>query len=157
MRPRLPAVASALLTATLLAVAAHGQNRDLRQRLAHAARIDCSFSVVATGNWEDGAPLAAVAPAKLETAFSDINVDEGTAEADSKFGSSFIIVKQSDDYLHFVQMFNAGPLYVTTVFARQTADGRFLAVHTRHEYLDVALPGFTSRPETYVGSCEVSD
>lgn len=113
--------------------------------------------MLATGTWKDDEPAASVAQAELETSFFDINVDEGTAEADSEFGSSFIVVRQTDDYLHFMQMFNAGPLYVTTVLARQTGDGRFLAVHTRHEYLSVALPGFTSRPQMYVGSCEVSD
>jgi hypothetical protein len=28
-----------------------------------------------------------------------------------------------------------------------------MAVHTRHEYTDISLPGFTSRPEMYIGDC----
>jgi len=29
-------------------------------------------------------------------------------------------------------------------------------VHTRHEYTEVRLPGFTSRPEQYYGECEIT-
>jgi uncharacterized protein YjbI with pentapeptide repeats len=44
-------------------------------------------------------------------------------------------------------------LHTTTVLAREARDGRLLAVHTRHEYTDVRLPGFTSRPEMYIRDC----
>jgi hypothetical protein len=30
-----------------------------------------------------------------------------------------------------------------------------MAVHTRHEYTDTRLVGFTSRPELYIGDCAV--
>ena len=35
-------------------------------------------------------------------------------------------------------------------------DGKLRAVHTRHEYTEVSLPGFTSRPEQYYGDCTAS-
>ena len=68
----------------------------------------------------------------------------------------FIVVRQANDYLHFMQMYGSGPLHTTTILAREAQDGRLMAVHTRHEYTDVAIPGFTSRPEMYIGDCEVS-
>ena len=68
-------------------------------------------------------------------------------------GKSFIVVRQAGDYLHLMQTYSAGPLYTTTVLARETTEGRLMAVHTRHEYTDVAIPGFTSRPEMYLGEC----
>ena len=52
-----------------------------------------------------------------------------------------------------MQSFRNGPLYVTTVIGRPAGAGKWLAVHTRHEYTDVSLPGYTSRPEQYYGSC----
>jgi len=82
-------------------------------------------------------------------------VDEGTADAQSTFGESFIVVRQTSDYLHFMQMYGSGPLHTTTILAREATNGRLMAVHTRHEYTDVAIPGFTSRPEMYLGECEV--
>ena len=63
------------------------------------------------------------------------------------------IVRQTGDYLHLVQMFTVGPLYTTTVIDRETTEGKRMAVHTRHEYTDTSLPGFTSRPEQYYGEC----
>jgi hypothetical protein len=31
-----------------------------------------------------------------------------------------------------------------------------LAVHVRHEYSPAIIPGFTSRPEMYVGDCAIT-
>ena len=59
------------------------------------------------------------------------------------FGPSHIVTRRTGDYLHFLQMFGSGPLYATTVFDRETVNGKLMAVHTRHEYTDVALIGFT--------------
>ena len=57
--------------------------------------------------------------------------------------------------LHLVQAFREGPLYVTTVFPKETRGGRLQAAHTRHEYTLVSMPGYTSRPEQYIGECEL--
>ena len=89
--------------------------------------------------------------------FTNVNVEEGTADAESAFGGGFIVVRQSNDYLHLMQMHGSGPLYTTTVLARETKEGRMMAIHTRHEYTDVRLPGFTSRPEMYLGECTVGN
>ena len=154
------------ITATLLAFAAtallahpgdaFGQRNALERRLAAATRIDCRFTTLATGTWEDEVPNATVATVDLEAAFFDINVDEGTAEAEGRFGATFIVVRYARGYLHFMQMSDAGPLHLTTVLAQETTDGRLKAVQTRHEYSQTILPGFTSRPEMYVGDCAVT-
>jgi hypothetical protein len=56
-----------------------------------------------------------------------------------------------------MQMFSSGPLYTTTVMARETSDGRMMAIHTRHEYTPATVPGFTSRPESYFGDCAIGN
>lgn len=132
-----------------------GQARALQRRLATATGLSCSFSAMATGDWQDGTPSVEAAPAKISVTFTHVNIDEGTADAEGMAGVTFIVVRYSNDYLHLIQMHGSGPLYTTTVVARESHDGRLLAVHTRHEYTDVRLPGFTSRPEMYVGDCEV--
>jgi hypothetical protein len=101
-------------------------------------------------------PAVAVTPSELKAAFFDINVDEGTAEAESEYGASFISVRYTAGYLHIMQMSDAGPLYLTTVIARAAGEGKLLAVHTRLEYSPTIIPGFTSRPEMYVGSCSIA-
>jgi hypothetical protein len=136
--------------------AAVAQSATLERRITAAKRITCSFATLATGTWEGSKPAAAVTPATLEATFFDINIDEGTAEAEGEIGASFISVRFSEGYLHFMQASGSGPLYVTTVFPRQTQDGKLLAVHTRHEYTPTSIPGFTSRPEMYVGSCTLA-
>lgn len=128
----------------------------LERQLAAAKRLECSFGVLGRGNWDAaGKPSIAVTDTELTTAFYDINVDEGTAEAETDYGSSFISVRLAQGYLHIMQMSDAGPLYLTTVLARAAGQGRLMAIHMRVEYTPVSLPGFTSRPETYLGSCAI--
>ncbi len=151
------ALTAAVLASLALPRPAAAQNTALEKRLAAAKRLDCRFTVVATGSWPHGGPRAEAKPATLTAAFFDIDIDGGTAEADGDFGKSYIVVNYSHGYLHLLQMSKAGPLRVTTVIAEETSGGRMKAVQSRHEYSAVALPGFTSRPEMYVGDCAVSD
>lgn len=153
-------IAAATAAAAVLALAPAGasaQARALEQRLSTATRVDCTFTALATGDWAGDGASASVSEVTHEASFYDIDVDEGTAEAESPFGSSFIVVRYAQGYLHFMQMSNAGPLHLTTVLAQESSDGRLKAVHTRHEYSQIALPGFTSRPEMYVGDCAVTN
>jgi hypothetical protein len=149
-------VSIALLT-SWFAGDAFGQATALQRRLAGTTTLNCTFSVMATGTWKAGVPGAEVTSAQIDVTFANVNVDEGTADADSRFGTSYIVVRYLNDYLHLMQVQSAGPLYTTTVLARETRDGRLMAVHTRHEYTDVRLPGFTSRPEMYLGDCAVGN
>ncbi|MEP7308136.1 MAG: hypothetical protein ABJA98_21750 [Acidobacteriota bacterium] len=121
--------------------------------LAGIKTASCEFTLHAVSNWKDGEPQAGLTPAKLSFKFEDINTDEGTARVVGPFGPSDIVVRLSRDTLHFLQSFREGPLYVTTLIPRIARDGRVMAVHTRHEYTDLSLPGYTSRPEQYYGSC----
>jgi hypothetical protein len=110
---------------------------------------------MSVGNWKSEGAIGEIKPAKLTIGFDDINVDDGTATVLGAFGPSDIIVRLSTGTLHFVQSFREGPLYATTIFPYETTGGRLRAVHMRHEYTEVSLPGFTSRPEQYYGDCEV--
>ena len=127
--------------------------RDAAGTLAGAKTVKCDFTVYTIASWKDGTPQAEVKPAKLSFRFEEVDTDGGTARVVGPFGASDIVVRVSMDTLHFVQSFRDGPLYVTTVIGRPAGGGKWLAVHTRHEYTDVSLPGYTSRPEQYYGSC----
>jgi hypothetical protein len=123
--------------------------------LATVKSAKCVFPLSATGTWKNGEPEAEVKSDTLSLRFDSIDTEEGTARVVGNFGPSDIIVKLTMGTLHFVQIFTGGPLYTTTIFPKETHPGRLQAVHTRHEYTDVSLPGFTSRPEQYYGECEV--
>lgn len=123
--------------------------------LADVHTLECTFTLMSVGTWTDGATEAEVDTAELSFRFEAIDTQEATAEVVGPFGPSQIITRLTGDYLHFLQMFRAGPLYSTTIFDRETVDGKLMAVHTRHEYTDIVMIGFTSRPEQYYGDCAV--
>ena len=148
------ALVSTILWVVIVAPVA-AQTRDPIARLSDAKTIRCEFTTLAAGDWKDGVAAATVKPAKLALGFESVDVDGGTAEVVGPFGKSELNVRLTANSLHFMQSFREGPLYLTTVIARPARDGRWLAVHTRHEYTDVSLPGYTSRPEQYYGSCAV--
>lgn len=149
---------SATITMAVLAAPlsiASAQNRNLQQRLQSAVRVDCSFTQTAKGEWSGDSPGFSSASTDFTVSFVDIDVETGTADAEGRFGASYIIVRYAEGYLHFMQTMSAGPIYLTTIFAQPMDDGSLQAVHTRHEYTQVSLPGFTSRPEMYLGACTV--
>lgn len=151
-------VAGAAAVALLQATPSGAQSQSaaaLEKKLVAAKSLDCSFTTLVTGNWDGAKTSAAPTPATLTLKYHDIDVDEGTAEADAGFGAAFIIVRHAHGYLHLMLMSDAGPLHLTTVLASPTANGRFKAMHTRHEFSPAIVPGFTSRPEMYVGDCAV--
>jgi hypothetical protein len=127
----------------------------VKSTTAGAKSLKCTFAVLATGTWIDDKAQAEVKAAKLALEFSAINTEDGTADAKGGVGLPHIVVRLSGGNLHFLQVGSEGPVYVTTVFDQPTAAGRLKAVHTRHEYTRISLPGFTSRPEQYYGECEI--
>jgi len=135
---------------------AGAQSRQLQNRLESATRVVCTFSALAMADWDDATPKATIESAEVEVEFHDINVDEGTAEAGGDFGDSFISVRYSHGYLHFMQISDVGPLYVTTILAQESVDGRLKAIQTRLDYPASSLPAIATRPEMYVGDCEVT-
>jgi hypothetical protein len=125
------------------------------EKLAAASAVNCTFTTMTTGTWTGGVAAAEITPSKLSIGFDQIDADQGTARVIGAFGPSDIIVRLSLGALHFVQAFREGPLYATTIFPQVSRDGKLMAVHTRHEYTEVRLPGFTSRPEQYYGECAI--
>jgi hypothetical protein len=149
-----------LVVLTVLGLFLAGSNpldaqKSMQEKLAAAKTVSCDFIVYATGTWKNGEAQGELKTAKLSVRFIEINTDEGTARMASGFGNYDIIVRLAQGALHFVQAFRAGPLYTTTIFGTESRDGKLKAVHTRHEYAEISLPGFTSRPEQYYGECEI--
>ena len=146
------AALGSLLTSTATAQAPNAAGATPRR---NHGDFTCTFSLLATGTWKTGEPEASTKPAKLSVAFTSIDTQEGTADAVGDAGKSHITVRVVGNYLNLMQMDPYGALYVTTVFNAESKNGRFRAVHTRHEYLPVQVRGLTSRPEQYYGDCEV--
>ncbi len=125
-------------------------------KLAEAKSVKCTFPVLTTGTWEkDGTPKVATTTSDMVLQYDDIDTQDGTAAVSGLSGKLYIIVRMSGVNLHLLAIDGAGPLYITTVFDKPSKPGRYKAAHSRHEFTDVQLPGFTSRPEQYVGDCEI--
>ena len=128
--------------------------------LENVPRLKCTFTLMATGTWDNGVPSAEVKPASLSQyqwllprrhGVRPVN-DVSTVSA----GTPHVTVRLLGDNLHFLAMNISGSVYLTTVFAdrESRAGGKFKAAHTRHEFTQVRLVSFTSRPEQYYGYCE---
>jgi len=126
-----------------------------QSQLASVQSLYCVFPLFSISDWPDGEPEAEVKLTELSFGFEEIDADGGMANAIGLYGPMHIVTRLAGRSLHFMQIGNEGPLYVTTVFDEESRDGKLLAVHTRHEYTQVSLPGFTSRPEQYYGECEI--
>ncbi|PYQ96894.1 MAG: hypothetical protein DMF96_16725 [Acidobacteria bacterium] len=158
---RVPPAARPFLTAAILALGSclatppDGVAQDSsKSRLAGVKTLKCAFALYATGTWNNGEARAEVKPASLSVSFDEIDIDSGTARVAEGFGPMRIIARLSMWNLHFLDIRSEGSLYITTVFDRESRNGKLKAVHTRHEYTDVSVPGFTSKPEQYYGECE---
>jgi len=148
---------SMVIVMLLAATAAYAQAPNAPPDvLAKTTGLKCTFSAFSTGDWKNGVAEGAVKPSNLSVSFIAIDTQDGTAEAVGDSGKSHITVRLLGNYLHFMQMDPYGALYVTTVFNKETKNGRLQAAHSRHEYTPVSVPGMTSRPEQYYGDCEVS-
>src|SRR5687768_425400 len=147
----------AVRLAVALAMGAAGVgDAEAQLRITTAKTLRCSFLVNATGSWgKDGAPEAGVRSTPLVLRFDSIDPDSGTAQLRSGTVGSEVTVRLAEGYLHFMQAFRTGPLYTTTVFDVGEKSGKLKAVHSRHEYFAVPLPGATSSPEQYYGECEI--
>lgn len=134
-----------------------GVPAEAQSRISTAKAIRCSFTSAAAGAWaKDGAAEPAAArTATLVLRFEEIDTDAGTAQLRTGSMGTEVTVRAAEGYLHLMQSFRTGPLYTTTVFDHGAAAGKFKAVHSRHEYYTVPLPGATSSPEQYYGTCEV--
>jgi len=144
-----------LLLAFIAVLLFPGLLRAQGSALSKASRIKCTFSLMTVGTWVRDQAEAKTKPANLTLEFESINTDEGTAELKERVGKYDIIARYAQGYLHFIQSFYNGPLHTTTILDKKTPSGKLKAMHSRHEFTDFALPGFTSSPEQYYGECEI--
>jgi hypothetical protein len=156
---RICASALAVLTALLgLADAgpAFAQSTD-KNPLALVKSFKCSFPVYAVGAWKTGEPQAQIKQADQFTlTIDDIDTDSGSGRVTGTAGPVEVTALLTVSSLHFMERSVTGTLNVTTIFVSEGGGKKFRAVHSRHDYLPMSIPGFTSEPtvtQNY-GTCE---
>jgi hypothetical protein len=130
-------------------------------RLALIRSLRCVFSAAASGSWEGG--TAAVRPrtgVTLRVEIHAIDTRDGSAVlGGAPESASFLVAQLSGWTLHFVQTTATGGLAVTSVFARQSRDGKLKAVHSRSSYLPTGAQDALTEPDAqqYYGECEATE
>jgi hypothetical protein len=152
---RLRAACRIASAAAIIAFVGPATAATAQTTLADVKSVQCAFTRQATGKWtKGGAPETAVRPSSLVLRFEAIDTETGTAQLRNGAMTTDVIVRLTEGYLHLMQAFRTGPLYTTTVFEAGASAGVFRAVHSRHELFATPLPGATSSPEQYYGTCE---
>ena len=84
------------------------------------------------------------------------DTDDGTARVTGTSGAVHVTALLTVSSLHFMERTVTGTLNVTTVFVPGSNAQKLRAVLSRHDYLPMSIPGFTSEPtvsQNY-GFCE---
>mgnify|MGYP001447821093 CR=1 FL=1 len=145
----------------LTAPSAHAQQAS---PFAEATGLACTFKVMTTGNWARGTgePSMKQSTPDLAVAFNAVNAMDGSANLKGGTGNLLITVMLLGGNLHLVVTNPGGQVYLTSISASSgTAFPRvthiYKAVHSRHELTETAvvIPGYTSRPEQYLGECAI--
>jgi hypothetical protein len=125
--------------------------------LALVKSFKCTFPVYAVGTWKAGEPQAQIKQADQFTlTIDDIDTDSGSGRVTGTAGPVEVTALLTVSSLHFMERSVTGTLNITTIFVSDGGVKKFRAVHSRHDYLPMSIPGFTSEPtvtQNY-GTCE---
>ena len=148
---------SAWVLALTLGIGGTGVRAQQTSPFAEATGLSCTFTVMTTGNWARGTgePSMKQSSPALSVEFNAVNAMDGSANLKGGTGHLLITVMLLGGNLHLVVTNPGGQVYLTSVSASESRPGYYKAVHTRHELTETAviLPGYTSRPEQYLGEC----
>ena len=143
-----------LLLANMTHVSA--QASEKKNALADIRVLKCSFPVAATGSWKERMPKAEIqlGPA-LTLVIDDIDIDGGTA----RIGTTHTTALLTQNSVHFMERTMAGSLTMITVLAQKSPQGKMRAVRSRHDYLQMAIPGYVAEPNVsqHYGECEPTE
>jgi len=145
-----------LLMACSCLPAGSARAQDLTQaRFVSIRRLQCVFTAAAAGLWQAG--TAAVRPRSevlLRLDIDAIDGQDGTATMrDVPETAAHPIAQFSGWTLHIIQTDGTGGLSVTSVFARESRDGKLKAVHSRANYLPGGTPDVEPSAQQFYGEC----
>lgn len=151
---------SAWVLALTLGIGGTGVRAQQTSPFAEATGLSCRFTVMTTGNWARGTgePSMKQSHPDLPVEFNAVNAMDGSANLKGGTGNLLITVMLLGGNLHLVVTNPGGQVYLTSISASESRPGYYKAVHTRHELTETAviIPGYTSRPEQYIGECAIS-
>lgn len=151
----------AVVAVCLAFCAAHrtqAQTTD-KNPLAKVKALKCRFSIYASGSWTKAQePQAQVRqPETLSLDIDEIDTDSGSGRVTGTAGPADVTALLTISSLHFMERSVTGTLNITTVFSGDPDAKTFRAVHARHDYLPMNLPGYQSEPSVsqHYGVCDI--
>ena len=138
------------------AVHTSAQGSEKKNALAGIRMLKCSFPVSAMGSWKDWTPKAEIKPGpELTLVIDEIDIDGGTA----RIGTTHTTALLTQNSVHFMERTMAGSLTMITVLSQKSPKGTLRAVRSRHDYLQMAIPGFVAEPNVsqHYGECEPTE
>ena len=146
-----------MLMALAFAHAAQAQTTE-KNPLAQVKSLKCRFAIYASGSWTKSQEAQAQVrqPEMLSLEIDEIDTDSGSGRVTGTAGPADVTALLTLSSLHFMERSVTGTLNITTVFAGDPDAKTFRAVHVRHDYLPMSLPGFQSEPSVsqHYGVCE---
>ena len=150
--------AAGLLMVFAFAHGAIAQTTD-KNPLAQVKSLKCRFAIYASGSWTKTQEAQAQVrqPETLLIDIDEIDTDSGSGRVTGTAGPADVTALLTLSSLHFMERSVTGTLNITTVFSGDPAAKTFRAVHTRHDYLPMNLPGYESAPSVsqHYGVCEL--
>jgi len=140
----------------LLAGLPAAQGAEKKNPLAGITMLKCSFPVAVSGAWKDWAPKADMQTGPpLTLVIDEIDIDGGTA----RIGTTHTTALLTPNSVHFMERTMAGSLTMITVLSQKGPKGTLRAVRSRHDYLQMAIPGFVAEPNVsqHYGECEPTE
>ena len=126
--------------------------------LALVKSLKCKFPVYSVGSWKGGEPQAQVKQAQqFSLEIDEIDAESGTGRVVGTAGPVHVTALLTVSSLHFMERTVTGTLNITSVFVSDGGASTTLrAVHSRHDYLPMSIPGFVSEPSVSqnYGTCE---
>lgn len=122
--------------------------------LGAARTIQCALTLHVAGAWRAGEPQAETAPIRMALRYEEVDTDDGTARFVGSSGRADVAARFVRDTLTFIHSGTDGSVALTSI-ARVQGDGKWLAVHTRHEFTETSTAGATSGPAQYYGTCVI--
>lgn len=138
------------------AAGAAAQDAGPKNELAGLQALTCVFPVSAVGSWKDGAAKADLRTGpELSLTIEEIDADGGTA----RLGTTHLTAVLTQNSVHFMERTMAGSLTMLTVLTERSPAGTFRAVRSRHDYLQMAIPGFVAQPNVsqHYGECTAAE